>query len=157
MKNKIILLLLLVSFTSAEELKIKSKSFNADEKSGEAVFEGDVNIVKGSDELNASKIKIFTNNKHKPMKYIASGDVSFHITTKDGSIYNGKAQKVIYFPKKKEYHFYTDVNLSQSENQKVIIGDEVVLKTIDGQAYAKGQKNKPVIMIFKITDNKKEK
>jgi len=156
MKNKLILLLCLTSFLSAQELKVTSKSFSADEKTGISIFEGDVHIIKGEDEINATKISIFTDVKHKPIKYTAIGDVSFRISTKDGAIYNGKAQKVIYLPKEKEYHFYKDVQLNQSQNQKVIIGDEIVLKTVEGKAYAKGQKNKPVIMIFNI-DEKKEK
>jgi len=156
MKKQLTLMLLFTSFLIAEELKVTSKSFQADEKTGISIFEGDVSIVKGSDELNASKITIFTNKKRKPMKYMAVGDVSFHITTKDKSVYEGKAQKVIYFPIKKEYHFYKNVHLNQSNNQKVIIGDEVVLKILDGQAYAKGQKNKPVIMIFDIDEKEKK-
>jgi len=156
MNKKIVLFLLLTSLVSSEELKVTSENFKADEKTGISIFEGAVNIIKGKDELNASKISIFTDKEHKPIKYIANGNVSFKISTKDNIIYHGKAQKVIYLPKEKEYHFYKDVNLNQSNNQKVIIGDEVVLKTVEGKAFAKGQKDKPVIMIFNIVE-KKEK
>ncbi len=157
MKYQIIsLVLLLTTVLLSEELQVKSKKFTADEKTGISMFEGDVNIKKGMDELNASKISIFTDNTHKPIKYIANGNVSFYINTNTGAIYSGKAQKVIYLPKEKEYHFYENVTLSQLNEKKVIIGDEVVLKIVDGKAYAKGQKDKPVVMIFDISE-KKEK
>ncbi len=140
----------------AQELKIKANAFSADEKSGISIFEGDVNVVKGRDELNASKVTIYTDKKHKPTKYVADGGVSFYINTKNSSIYRGHAQKVIYKPKEKEYHFYKDVYLSQVDEKKEIIGDEVVLKTTEGKAYAKGKKSGPVIMIFDIADREEK-
>ena len=153
-KRIIYSILLLSTLLMSEELQVRAKSFTADEKIGKSVFQGDVNIRKGEDELNASKISIFTDSSHKPIKYIANGNVSFYINTNNGSIYSGKAQKVIYLPKKKEYRFFQDVTLSQLNEKKVIIGNEVVLQVIDGKAYAKGQKDKPVIMIFDISDKK---
>lgn len=142
----------------SEELKIKANLFNADQKKGISVFEGDVNIIKGSDELNASKVTIYTDSEQKPTKFVAEGNASFHIKTVEGSIYKGKAQKVIYMPNEKEYYFYKDVHLRQVNEKKEIIGEEVVLKTIDGKAYAKGAKKEPVIMIFNMPEeSKKEK
>ena len=152
----IILFTLFILSLNAQELKIKANSFSADEKTGVTFFEGDVKIVKHLDELNASKVVIYTDANHKPTKFEANGDVSFFITTKDKSIYTGKAQKVIYIPKTKEYYFYKDVYLSQLNEKKEIIGDEVVLKTLEGKAYAKGKKTGPIIMIFDIPDTEEK-
>ena len=74
------------------------------------------------------------------------------IHAKKGALYRGKAQKVIYFPDKKEYYFYDHVHLKQIDQKKEIIGEEVVLKTLEGKAYAKGLNKEPVIMIFKMED-----
>ena len=156
MKNIIILSAILAISLFSQELKIKADSFQADEKAGITTFNGDVNVIKGSDELNASKVTIYTDKEHKPTKFVVEGDVSFVISTKDGSVYSGEAGRVLYYPKEKEYHFYEDVRLSQLDEKKEIIGSEVVLKTIEGKAYAKGQKNGPVIMIFNI-DEEEEK
>ncbi len=154
-----ILIFFTLFFTTAlisQELVIKANEFKTDEKTGITVFNGDVNIIKGADELNASKITVYINKKREPIKYVASGDVSFVIKTKKDDIYSGSAQKVIYLPIKKEYHFYGNVILKQLNDEKTIIGEEVVLKTIDGEAYAKGAKKEPVIMIFDIP-NQEEK
>ena len=151
MKYLIILVILITTLIS-QELKIKANEFSTDEKKGISIFIGEVNITRLSDELTASKVTVYTDKKHQPTKFIAIGNVSFKITTKDGSKYEGKAQKTIYYPIKKEYYFYKNVYLKQIDNKKEIIGDEVVLKTIDGQAYAKGAKKEPVIMIFEIKD-----
>jgi len=148
MKILIILAFFLTSVLISQELQVKANKFNADEKAGISIFEGDVNIIKGSDELNASKVTIFTNKEHQPTKYIAKGDVSFKIKTKKGSRYEGVASKVIYLPIAKEYHFFKNVYLKQIDEKKEILGDEVVLKTTEGKAYAKGVKTEPVIMIF---------
>ena len=157
MKFLIILTIFVISYVSAEELKVKANLFNADEKSGISTFEGDVNVIKSNDEINASKVTIYTNAEHEPTKYIANGDVSFYIITLDGSIYKGKAGEVIYLPLKKEYLFFKDVHLQQVNEKKEIIGEEVVLKTIEGKAYAKGAKAEPVIMIFDMPEKEENK
>ncbi len=153
---KILLLLLLVLALHSEELKIKAKTFNSDQKKGIATFKGDVNIIKGNDELNASEVIVYTDKDQQPTKFIAEGNVSFLISTEDGSLYSGKAQKTIYMPKTKEYFFYKDVYLRQIGERKEIIGDEVVLRSIDGKAYAKSKSQKPVIMIFDLEEKKND-
>ena len=151
-----ILIILITSLLNAQELTIKAQQFKTDEKAGITIFSGDVEIHKQGDDLNASTITIYTNDKKEPTKFIAKGDVSFFIKTQDAAIYKGVAQKVIYFPIKKEYHFFENVYLEQVNNKKIIIGEEVVLKTIEGKAYAKGANEEPVIMIFDMPE-KEEK
>ena len=141
----------------SQELKIKSQKFTSDEKTGISVFTGNVNIIRGNDELNASKVTIYTDAKHQPTKFIAVGNTTFKIKTQEGAMYKGRSQKVIYMPIEKEYHFYTDVHLQQIDDNKIVIGDEVILKTIEGKAYAKGAEKEPVIMIFNIPDEKAKK
>ncbi|QOP45667.1 lipopolysaccharide transport periplasmic protein LptA [Sulfurimonas paralvinellae] len=157
MKNSIILLLLssFILLLDAQELKVKSNSFTSDQNSGISVFSGDVNILKGQDELNASKVTIYVNKEKKPTKFVADGNVSFNITSKDGAVYKGVSGRAIYLPNTKEYYFYENVHLQQLNDKKEIMGDEVVLKTTDGKAYAKGMKKEPVIMIFNIDEEKK--
>jgi lipopolysaccharide export system protein LptA len=157
MKFLTIMTIFLASSLISQELKITANQFDADEKTGISVFQGKVNIIKGNDELNATKVTVYTDVEHEPTKYIAQGDVSFNIETKKGSLYQGVAGKVIYKPAIKEYHFFRDVHLKQIDEKKEIIGDEVVLKTIEGKAYAKGATKEPVIMIFKMPDEKEEK
>jgi len=157
MKFLIILTFFLTSVLISEELKVKASQFSADEKTGITIFTGNVNIVKGIDEINASKIVIFTNKKREPVKYIATGNVSFYIKTEDSSFYKGKSQKVVYLPLKKEYQFFKDVRLEQIDDKKIIIGEKVVLKTLEGKAYAKGANKEPVIMIFNMPQDEEKK
>jgi len=149
------LLLTMTMSLPADELKVKANSFTSDQNTGISVFSGDVNIIKNSDELNASKVTIFMDKNKKPSKFVAIGNVSFALETKEGAKYQGVAGKVIYFPNKKEYNFYENVHLKQLNEKKEILGDEVVLKTTDGKAYAKGLKKQPVIMIFNVDEEKK--
>ena len=157
MKFKLLALLLLANFANASELQIKANSFNADENKGISIFKGNVSIKKEQDELNASKVTVYTNKKNEPTKFVANGKVSFVIQTQKGSTYNGKAGKVIYLPNKKEYHFFKNVHLRQLDDKKEIIGDEVLLNTIEGKAYAKGAGLKPVIMIFNVKEKEEKK
>ncbi|MBU0632402.1 lipopolysaccharide transport periplasmic protein LptA [bacterium] len=158
MKIKTIFALLLSSgVLFGNELKVTADSFDGDEKKGIAIFKGDVKIKRGVDELNASKVTIYTDVKHDPTKMIAEGDVSFFVTTENNSTYVGKAQKTIYLPKIKEYRFYTNVHLRQLNEKKQIDGDKVILNTINGKAVAQGAKKEPVIMIFNIKDKNETK
>jgi len=158
MKKTIFLIIFLTVALFSQELKVKAKLFNADQKTGVSVFEGDVNIIRGNDELNASMVTIHTNEKQEPTKFIAEGDASFRIKTLEGALYEGKAQRVVYLPIEKEYHFFKEVHLKQINEKKEIIGEEVILKTIEGKAYAKGAEKEPVIMIFNMAqDSNKSK
>jgi len=157
MIKNIVLLFMLIQFAMAEELKIRSESFHADENKGVSVFTGSVNILKHNDELNASQVTVYTDKQNKPVKFIATGDVSFVIETKQGAKYSGVAGKAIFLPQEKEYHFYQDVHLKQLNEKKEIQGDEVVLEIIAGKAYAKGVVQKPVIMIFDIAEDEGKK
>jgi lipopolysaccharide export system protein LptA len=156
MKLLSLLTLMLASSLMSGELKVKANQFDADEKKGISIFQGNVNVIKSNDELNASKVTIYTDEKHEPTKFVAKGDVSFHIETEKGSVYQGTSQEVVYLPKKKEYHFFKNVHLNQIDEKKEIRGEEVVLKIVEGKAYAKGLKSEPVIMIFNMPD-KEEK
>ncbi len=159
MKIKTIFTLLLLSSAVllSNDLKVISNSFDGDEKKGIGIFTGNVKMTKGSDELNASKVTIYTDNKHDPIKMIAEGDVSFFVKTENSSTYAGKAQKVVYMPKIKEYQFYTNVHLRQLNEHKQIDGDKVILNTITGKAMAQGANKEPVIMIFHLQDQNESK
>lgn len=153
--NKILIALLFFAISLfGAELKIKADSFHADQSKGISVFIGNVNIIKSNDELNASQVTVYTDKKNQPTKFIAIGNVSFKIKTKDNAEYEGTANKVIYKPMKKEYYFYENVILKQINEKKEIEGDEVILNTVDGKAYAKGLAKKPVIMTFDIAEEK---
>jgi len=155
MKYFIFLASLFALVLQAEELRIKADKFSADQNKGISSFKGHVNVIKATDELNASEVTIFTDKNNKPTKFIAKGDVSFIIKTKEGVQYKGVANKVIYMPNKKEYQFFENVHLQQLNEKKEILGDEVILKVNSGKAYAKGVKTEPVIMIFDIPEDKK--
>jgi len=150
----LIVFVMISTLVYAQELKIKANTFKADEKLGISVFSGDVNIVKKNDELNASEVVIHVDKNNQPTKFIATGNVSFLIKTKHGSRYKGSARQVIFTPANKEYRFFNNVHLQQLDEKKEILGDEVILSTVDGKAYAKGLKKDPVIMIFDIKDDK---
>lgn len=157
MKHFYLLTFFLLISVQAEQLKVVAKSFHGDEKSGITVFKGNVKITKGSDKLNADTVTIYTNAKRKPTKYIATGNVSFFIKTENKSIYKGTAGKAVFVPAKKEYHFYKNVHIAQIDEKKEIIGEEVVISTVEGKARAKGGDRKPVIMTFEIEEEEDKK
>lgn len=153
MIRTLIFLFALISVTTnAEELKVVSDNFKADQQKGISVFTGNVKVTKGSDELNASKVTIFTDKERKPYKYLAEGDVSFFIVTEQNEKYRGKSQTAIYMPNESEYQFYTKVDLLRLDDYRRVKGDKVVVNTVQGNAAAESTKDEPVIMIFNLQD-----
>lgn len=157
--KKLLNILTILSITvQAEQVKIIADAFEGNEKKGLTIFSGNVKITKGNDELNASKVTVRTDKDRTPYRYEAEGDVSFYIDLKDNNMtYKGDAGKVIYFPLKKEYQFFTNVHLYQLGTNRKVFGDEVRLNAKDGNAKAIGKEKTPVIMIFNVEDKKQAK
>ena len=122
-------------------------------KKGSLFFPETSRSKKNSDELNASKVTVFTDKERSPYRYEAEGDVSFYIDLPDNNAtYKGDAGKVVYLPLKQEYQFYTDVHLYQLGTNRKVFGDKVMLNAIDGNAKALGKEKTPVIMIFNVKE-----
>lgn len=152
--RKILVTLFLASslLINAEELKVLSDNFKGDQPKGLSIFTGNVIVTKGKDELNASKVTIFTDADRKPTKYIAEGDVSFYIVTENNEKYRGKSQRAIYLPNESEYQFYTKVDLIRIDDYRRVKGDKVVVNEIRGFANADSSGSEPVLMIFTMQD-----
>lgn len=153
MIKKIVFLLPFMSFIlCAEELKVISDNFQGDQQKGISVFTGNVKVTKGSDELNSTKLTIYTDKERKPVKYVAEGNVSFYIVTEAKEKYKGKSQTAIYLPNESEYHFYKKVDLIRLDDYRRVKGDKVVVNTVAGNAAAESADNEPVVMIFTLED-----
>ncbi len=151
-KQLILLGLFLTSMSWAEELKVLSDNFKGDQPKGVSIFTGNVKVTKGLDELNASKVTIYTDAARKPTKYLAEGSVSFYIVTEAGEKYRGKSQRAIYLPNESEYQFYEKVDLLRLDDFRRVKGDKVVVNTVQGHASADSAGGDPVVMIFTLED-----
>lgn len=156
-KKLVLLLSLFGIFLYAEELKVISDKFKGEQEKGISIFTGHVKVTKGSDELNATKLTIYTDKDNKPVKYLAEGDVSFYIVTEMKETYKGKSQTAIYLPSESEYHFYKKVDLIRLDNYRRVKGDKVIVNTVTGNAAAESATNEPVVMTFTLEDKKPAK
>jgi lipopolysaccharide export system protein LptA len=157
-QNLLFLIPLFFSLVSAEELQVVSDNFKGDQQKGVSIFSGNVKVTKGLDELNASKVTIYTDKDKKPVKYIAEGNVSFYIVTELKEQYKGKSQSATYLPNESEYHFHKKVDLIRIDDFRRVKGDKVVVNTIHGHASAESANDEPVVMTFTLQDKKsKEK
>ena len=156
---KIVLLLIISIATTlyADALKISADSVEGNELEGISYLRGNVRMSRAEDELNASKIIIYTNRKREPMKYRAEGNVTFKIVLENGALYKGRSNIVEFDPKKDEYRFYEGVRLEQLDEKKSMIGEKIIVNIKNGRAYAEGAKNRPVTMIFDIKERNSTK
>src|SRR3989339_1279328 len=153
-RNLLFLTPLLFTLTWGEELKVISDNFKGDQLKGISIFTGNVKVTKGLDELNATKVTIYSDKENKPIKYLAEGDVSFYIVTELKERYKGKSQTAIYLPDKSEYHFYKKVDLIRLDDFRRVKGDKVVVNSIVGNASAESANDEPVVMTFTVQDKK---
>ncbi len=151
-KQLLLLMLFLTSILGAQELKVLSDNYKGDQPKGLSIFTGNVKVTKGFDELNASKVTIYTDAARKPTKYIAEGSVSFYIVTEIGEKYRGKSQRAIYLPNESEYQFYEKVDLIRLDDFRRVKGDKVVVNEIRGFANADSAGGEPVLMVFTMDD-----
>lgn len=156
--NKLIFITLFFAFgLYAQELKVLSANFKGDQATGTSVFTGNVIVTKGLDELNASKVTIYTDSNRKPIKMVAEGNVSFYIVTEVKEKYRGKSQRAVYLPDDKEYQFYTKVDLIRLDDFRRVKGDKVVVNTVYGHASADSANNEPIMMVFTLEDTNSTK
>jgi lipopolysaccharide export system protein LptA len=154
LRNLLFISPLLFALSWGEELKVISDNFKGDQQKGISIFTGNVKVTKGRDELNATKVTIYTDKENKPTKYFAEGEVSFYIVTELGEKYKGKSQTAIYLPIESEYQFYKKVDLIRIDDYRRVKGDKVVVNTVQGHASAESANDEPVVMTFTLEDKK---
>lgn len=144
---------------SSEKLIIDAKNFETDDSKGISIFTGNVKLKMAKDRLNSDKLEVFMkpNAKGKnlePLKYIATGNVSFTIFS-NGKHYNGKGNKVIYDPTKLEYTVLGKGYLNEVTEDRKLYGEKIFINQETGNAKVSGTDNKPVRFILNIDNGKK--
>ena len=155
---KLLITLSLLSLTLfAEQLQIVADSFERNQQKKFSSFTGHVTIKKGADELKASQVFVYVSDDNSPIKYEASGDVSFIVTTENNATYMGRSQRLIFLPLKKEYQFYKKVFIQEKHTSRTLSGEEIVLNMITGNAKIAGEAKVPVRVTFEIDDSNSTK
>jgi len=146
---------------SKNQLIIDADQFEAFDKKGLSVFTGNVKMVRFKDKLNSDKLEVFMTPKNKDEKkqkrlvekYIATGNVSFELFTKDKH-YLGKGSKVIYNPNQLVYEIIGKGSIKELNDDKTLFGEKIILNQTTGEAKVSGAKNKPVRFIMEIESKK---
>lgn len=146
---------------NAEEnyLNIKAMHFDADQQKDILHFSGDVKMTKNNDVLICQKLIINTEsskedpNKKVPVKYKATGDVSFEINTKD-NLLKGKGDVIFYFPKEQRYLIIGNGFLEDTKEGKTIVAEKIYIDELTGQTKIDGGANKPIKFRLRLNENK---
>jgi len=149
------LLLLISTLYASDMVQVKAESFEADEKKNISIFKGNVHLEKLDDSLKADIVTIyFDKNKH-PLRYEATGNVSFKVSVDNKSLYSGKAGKLIYRPSSNTYQLFDSVVVEDIVSERKLMGNEVTLNLDSGHAKVIGKKKKPVVMTFSVDEKEK--
>ncbi|HIP02438.1 MAG TPA: lipopolysaccharide transport periplasmic protein LptA [Campylobacterales bacterium] len=150
---KKLLLLIAFSFTlvASEQVEVNAEEFKADEKKLISYFRGSVFIKKGKDEIKADLLKIIFDKTNKPIKYDATGNVSFKIST-SSQHFVGTANQIIYEPSNKKYKAFGHVNIKETIKNQTLKGESITIDRISGKTSIIGSKNRPVKFIFTVEE-----
>ncbi|WP_300361254.1 lipopolysaccharide transport periplasmic protein LptA [Hydrogenimonas sp.] len=142
-----------IVFAASEQVEILSDRFEADDVTHIAKFLGHVRMKKGADELNASKVVVYFDEKRKPIRYEAIGNASFVIHMKEkGQYYTGKANRLVYRPKTQLYELYGKVVLKEPKLKRTVTGEKVIVEKLSGRASVEGSGGRPVKFIFRVEE-----
>jgi lipopolysaccharide export system protein LptA len=140
----------------AAEVIITSNNFEGDEKAGVSKFYGNAKAVKGQDVLTAATFYVYTTPNRKVQRVEAVGDAKFYIVN-DAKTYQGYADKLVYYPDKKEYELIGNAMAENLEEKRKVFGDYIVVNNETKKAFVKGNEAKPARFIFYIEDENKSK
>ncbi len=138
---------------AGEQVEITSDRFEADERALITKFLGHVHMKKGRDELHADKVIVYFDAKRNPKRYEAIGHTSFVIVMKEGQLYTGKANRLVYLPATQRYELYGAVVLKEPKMERTVSGEKVIVDKDTGRASVEGGGNKPVKFIFRVEEN----
>ncbi|RXJ87061.1 lipopolysaccharide transport periplasmic protein LptA [Arcobacter sp. CECT 8985] len=163
MRNLFILLFFTTSILMASnKLIIDAKKFEGNDSKGISIFTGDVKLRKQQDKLDSDKLEVYmskksANKKRVPLKYVAIGNVSFTIISQNKKEYEGKGNKVIYYPQEDRYVIIGNGFIKERVEDRKIYGEKIFIDQKTGQARVNGTKNEPVRFIINLDDNKTSK
>ena len=150
------LLAVIMAFLSAAEVIITSNNFEGDDNAGISKFYGNAKAVKGQDVITANTFMVYTDSKRKMQKIEAIENAKFYIVN-DGKTYKGYADKLIYYPDKKEYELIGNAMAEYIEEKRKVYGDHIIVNNDTKKAVVVGSEAKPARFIFFIEDENKSK
>jgi len=147
---KKILLLFIIIFLNAQELKITSKTFNYDPDKLYSDFKGDVNVTKGKDNILANEIKVYLNKDKTLQKLIALKNVKFTLSLDKNITYKGKSDYLEYQVKSGDV-ILKNGYVRKIETNESVKGKYIKLNKFTKKAIVEGG-NKPAEIIIKVKE-----
>lgn len=147
MKKIYLLLLLFAIHSHAEKLEIAADKFIAKDNDKKISFIGNVKVSQGATIVKAAKILLYFNDDNTTKKYIAVGNVEFHIK-KPKANYQGKCNSMEYFPKKKKYILSGNVKVKDRNNKRNITANNIEINSATGAFSITGSKKKAAKLTF---------
>ncbi len=145
------ILLVFISFLTAEQVQINADHFEADEKKMISILKGHVLLKKGEDEVHAQKLTVFFDKKNRPTEYLATGKITFVIHTNNQS-FEGHAQKLLYNPVTQKYEISGNAFIHDKKLGRKLYGESIMIDRISGKSTINGSKTRPVKFIFEVKE-----
>ena len=138
---------LLALMLFAEKIVVTADHFEAFENKKVSILTGHVHIRKGKDDIKARKLVIEFNDANKPVRYTLTGDVRFDITTQRQH-FVGEAHRISYDPLTRRYVATGNVHIRETEGDRLLEGEKIVIDRVSGKSTITGKRHKPVKFIF---------
>jgi lipopolysaccharide export system protein LptA len=144
-----LLALFYVHIAFAAPLSITSTKMHTDDTAKQAHFIGDVVLKQGQDWLTSDTLIVYVDENKTAQKYEAIHNVKFEVK-KGETIYQGKANKVIYNPLEDIYTLLGNAHVKDTLLNRDTIGEKIVVDLTNESLKVEGDKLKPVKMTFEV-------
>lgn len=142
------IVLLMASLFAREQVEITAKYFVANEAERKTLMQGDVVVIKGKDRLTSKELVVFFDEKNRPQRYEATGEVEFSFTLPDGRILSGSSERAIFDVMSNEYSLLGNAILEESGKSNTIKGEQIIINRVSGFANVAGDDTHPARLIF---------
>jgi lipopolysaccharide export system protein LptA len=134
-----------------QKVEISADSFEADEKKMYTILKGNVLLKKGADTIHAATLTVYFDADNKPIKYLASGNITFDINTEKQS-FDGHADQLLYNPKTLIYEVSGNAFIHEKLQNRKLYGEHIMIDRVSGKSTIKGSKKRPVKFIFEVKE-----
>jgi lipopolysaccharide export system protein LptA len=144
----LIFALLFITTLTASKIEIEAGFFEVDESKGITTVSGNVIVKRDLDVMKADEMLIYTDEKRKIVKLIATGKSTFEIHLDENVTFTGSADSFTYNTKKQEFKLMGNAKLEDQTNHRLLMGETVILNEVAKKATVVGGEKRPVKLIF---------
>lgn len=148
----ILVVLFAASLLFSNQVEVVSKTFVADEKSGIAIFSGNVVITRGDDIIKGDLITVYSTPEREAYRFEVNGSAFFDVVADSNRTFKGYGSQLLYLPKDGVYTIKGSAVVEDITQNHKVSGEVIKLNEFTKSTEVIGEESRPVKIIYTIKD-----